>query len=289
MSLIAPLVDGKFDTETTSSASLKNAKEEKGKNSVDSEAFLTLLVAEMQNQDPLEPTSNTEWVSQYATFTQVSEIQDIGKAMSGVQAQNLVGKNVIMKVTDSTGNTDLVSGMVERVGYQEGKAYVYIDGSPYSIDDLDTVISEEYMAAQDKVDAIRELIKKLPSMQNLTISDQDTVLSLGEILSNMTDYEKSFVEQDVIDEINKYGERMMAIVSDYNAQQSAQTLKEALATLPDLDKISISEHGDKIESLYNALQNVNDMVKDYLGDEGISRIEAYYEKLQELKEAQKSE
>ena len=286
MSLIAPLVDGKFDTETTSSASLKNAKEEKGKNSVDSEAFLQLLVAEMQNQDPLEPTSNTEWVSQYATFTQVSEIQDIGKAMSGVQAQNLVGKNVIMKVTDSTGNTDLVSGMVERVGYQEGKAYVYIEGNPYSIDDLDTVISEEYMAAQDKVDAIRELIKELPSIQNLTISDQDTVVALGEILHNMTDYERSFVEQEVIDEIDKYGERMLAIVSDFNAQQSAQTLKEALATLPELDKISVDEHGEKIESLYKALQNVNDMVKDYLGKDGIGQIEAYYARLQELKEAE---
>ncbi len=285
MSLIAPLIDGKFDTETTSSASLKNAKEEKGKNSVDSEAFLQLLVAEMQNQDPLEPTSNTEWVSQYATFTQVSEIQDIGKAMSGVQAQNLVGKNVIMKVTDSTGNTDLVSGMVERVGYQEGKAYVYIDGSPYSIDDLDTVVSDEYLSAQDKVDQIRGLIKKLPTLQNLTIGDQDTVVSLGEILSGMTDYEKSFVEQDVIDEIDKYGERMLAIVSDYNAQQSAQTLKEALGTLPDTDEISIDEHGEKIEALYNALQNVNDMVKDYLGKENIEKIEAYYARLQELKEA----
>ncbi|MBR5421315.1 MAG: hypothetical protein IK115_09230 [Lachnospiraceae bacterium] len=283
MSLIAPLVDGKFDTETASSASLKNAKDEKGGSAVSSEAFLTLLVAEMQNQDPLEPTSNTEWISQYATFTQVSEIQDIGKAMGGVQAQSLVGKNVIMKVTDSTGNTDLVSGMVERVGYEEGKAYVYIDGSPYSIDDLDTVISDEYMAAQDKVDQIRELIGKLPSLQNLTISDQDTVLKLGEILSGMSDYEKSFIEQEAIDEINKYGERMMGLVSDYNAQESAQTLKEALATLPETDAISIEEHGEKIEALYNALQNVNDMVKDYLGADNIAKIEEYYQKLQELK------
>ena len=228
MSLMAEFVDGKFNTETASSASLKNAKEDKNKSGVDSEAFLTLLVAEMQNQDPLEPTSNTEWVSQYATFTQVSEIQAIGDRMNGVQAQSLVGKNVIMRVTDSTGDTNYIDGMVERVGYEEGKAYLYIDGNPYSVDDLDTVISEKYMAAQEKVDQIRSLIKKLPSMQELTISDQDTVVELGKILSGMSDYEKSFVEQDAIDAINDYGQRMLAIVSDHNAQDAAQTIKDAM-------------------------------------------------------------
>ena len=43
---------------------------------VNSETFLSLLVAEMTNQDPLEPTSNTEFVSQMAQFTQLSYAQD---------------------------------------------------------------------------------------------------------------------------------------------------------------------------------------------------------------------
>ena len=35
--------------------------------------FLTLLCAEMQYQDPLEPTSNTEYVAQLATFSQLGQ------------------------------------------------------------------------------------------------------------------------------------------------------------------------------------------------------------------------
>ncbi len=282
MSLIAPLVDGKFNTETASSASLKNAEEGKNKSGVDSEAFLTLLVAEMKNQDPLEPTSNTEWVSQYATFTQVSEIQAIGDSMSSVQAQSLVGKNVIMRVTDSTGDTNYVDGMVERVGYQDGKAYLYIGGNPYSIDDLDTVISEQYMNAQDKVDQIRSLIKKLPSLQELTINDQDTVVELGKILSGMSDYEKSFIEQDAMDMINEYGERMLAIVSDYNAQEAAQTIKDAMERLPKIDEINIDEHKTLIENLKGALDELNELARDYLGEDNIDKIEEYYARLQEM-------
>ena len=66
--LVAPIVDGELQTRTDSGDSL--TKKSNNKNEIDSDMFLTLLVAEMQNQDPLEPTSNTEWVSQYATFTQ---------------------------------------------------------------------------------------------------------------------------------------------------------------------------------------------------------------------------
>ena len=58
----------------------------------------------MQNQDPLEPTSNTEWVSQYATFTQVEKMGEMAESVDLLRANDLVGKEVIMKVTsESTG------------------------------------------------------------------------------------------------------------------------------------------------------------------------------------------
>ena len=283
-SLMANFVDGKLNTETASSASLKSANEEKNKSGVDSEAFLTLLVAEMQNQDPLEPTANTEWISQYATFTQVSEIQSIGDAMNGVQAQGLVGKSVIMRVTESTGNTNYIDGMVERVSYEDGKAFLYIGGNPYSIDDLDTVISEQYMAAQDKVDQIRGLIKKLPPLQELTIKDQETVVEMGKILSGMSEYEKGFIEPDAMDVINEYGQRMLAIVADNNAQENAQTIKDAMERLPAIEDVNVEEHKELIENLKGALDELNDVAKDYLGKDNIEKIEAYYARLKELEE-----
>ena len=283
-SLMANFVDGKLNTETASSASLKSANEEKNKSGVDSEAFLTLLVAEMQNQDPLEPTANTEWISQYATFTQVSEIQSIGDAMNGVQAQGLVGKSVIMRVTESTGNTNYIDGMVERVSYEDGKAFLYIGGNPYSIDDLDTVISEQYMAAQDKVDQIRGLIKKLPPLQELTIKDQETVVEMGKILSGMSEYEKGFIESDAMDVINEYGQRMLAIVADNNAQENAQTIKDAMERLPAFEDVNVEEHKELIENLKGALDELNDVAKDYLGKDNIEKIEAYYARLKELEE-----
>ena len=77
--LVAPIVDGELQTRTDSGDSL--TKKSNNKNEIDSDMFLTLLVAEMQNQDPLEPTSNTEWVSQYATFTQVTKMSEMANTV----------------------------------------------------------------------------------------------------------------------------------------------------------------------------------------------------------------
>ena len=67
MALVAPVENGKI-VETASQTSVK--KSTKSSNSgMDKEAFLQLLVAQMKYQDPLEPTSNTEYISQYAQFS----------------------------------------------------------------------------------------------------------------------------------------------------------------------------------------------------------------------------
>ena len=296
MALLAPLVDGKFDTENASSASLQSAKEAKNGSGVDSEAFLTLLVAEMKNQDPLEPTSNTEWVSQYATFTQVSEIQAIGDAMNGVQAQGLVGKNVIMKVTDSTGNTDYVSGMVDRVGYEEGKAQLYIDGSPYSIDDLDTVISEEYMAATEKADDVAMRLKNLPGVNQITEDQVAEIVELGQIINNMTDYEKGFLPEGAVDSVNEYVNRATAIVKEAQeareaeqkeaeekaAKTEAKKVLEMLEKLPEADAISLSDE-ETIMNLHNTIEAMSTFRKGYVGQENLDKAENYYYRLKDLK------
>ena len=71
MSLMAPIEDGKF-VESASQSSL--SKTNSANNDMDKDAFLQLLVAQMKYQDPLQPTSNTEYISQYAQFSQVEQM-----------------------------------------------------------------------------------------------------------------------------------------------------------------------------------------------------------------------
>lgn len=116
-----------------------------GKGTLGKDAFLNLLVAQMKYQDPLNPSSDTEWISQMATFSSLEEMQNMNTTLGNTQALNLVGASVIMKTTLSTGETTLVGGTVDYVVMQSGKAYLAINDGLYSIDDLDTVADEEYL------------------------------------------------------------------------------------------------------------------------------------------------
>ena len=202
MSLVAPYVDGKLQTSTTSSDSLGR----KSSNSVvDSDTFLTLLVAEMQNQDPLEPTSNTEWVSQYATFTQVQQISEMADSMDLVRANNLIGKEVVMKVTSSsTGETSYKRGVVDYVVVEEGKPLLVIDEAKYSLSDLDTVASKEYFNAYDKYTEFAKKVAALPSLKLIDKSYQNTVQDIMDLYNGMSDYEKNYLKTYAAGDIASY-------------------------------------------------------------------------------------
>ena len=98
----------------------------------------------MQNQDPLEPSSNTEYVAQLATFTQVEEMQNMANSMAQNQANALVGKTVIMNTITASGTTSYVGGVVDRIVNSNGKTYVGIDGSLYDINDLNSILNTDY-------------------------------------------------------------------------------------------------------------------------------------------------
>ena len=112
--------------------------------SLDKDAFLQLLCTEMQYQDPLEPSSNTDYVAQLATFSQVEEMQNMEASMQQTQAADLIGEVVIMKTKNSSGETGYVAGTVDYWQNISDKIYLGVNGSLYDIEDVDTVMSDEY-------------------------------------------------------------------------------------------------------------------------------------------------
>ena len=202
MALVAPIENGKV-VETTSQNSLKNTSKASN-DGMDKEAFLQLLVAQMKYQDPLQPTSNTEYIAQYAQFSQVEQMQNMATSVDLQRASSLVGQEVYVKTTSSSGETQYVQGKVDYVVYENGKAYLSINESLYSLDDLDTVADAEYLLAYDKALSFVEEHNKLPNVKVIDLTDAAKIDELEKIYNEMTDYEKSFVAGDVVTSLNKY-------------------------------------------------------------------------------------
>ena len=92
-------------------------------NTLGQDEFLTLLVAQLQNQDPLNPTDATEFTAQLAQYSQLEQLFNLNDAMDGltaaqtssqkVSALSLINKEVV--VEDSHFPFD---GAPTRIGYR---------------------------------------------------------------------------------------------------------------------------------------------------------------------------
>ncbi|MCM1189518.1 MAG: flagellar hook capping protein [bacterium] len=206
MALVQPVENGKI-VETASQNSLKN-KSKTSNSGMDKDAFLQLLVAQMQYQDPLEPTSNTEFISQYAQFSQVEQMQNMAASTELSRASSLVGQQVYIKTTDSSGNTQYKEGQVDYVVYENGKAYLSIEESLYSLDDLDTVLDKTYKAAYDKAYDFTIRLNKLPAVGGVELSEAKEIDALEKIYNEMNDYEKTFLAEETVKNLNQYIEKL---------------------------------------------------------------------------------
>lgn len=200
MAIIQQIKNGEFvDTSaSTTSLSSSNSSTQAG-GALDKDAFLQLLVAQMQYQDPLEPTDNTEYISQLATFSSLEEMQNINQSMTEGNAYSLVGKHVFVKVTsDKTGETFYDHGMVEYIMRENGKVYVSVNDSLYNIEDLDTVADSDYYNATTVAKAFTDMVATLPKESQLTILDETKLQEAREVYDSMTDYQKTFVSKEAL-------------------------------------------------------------------------------------------
>lgn len=106
---------------------------------ITSETFLNLLVAEMTNQDPLEPTSNTEFVTQMATMTQLQYAKDSSINSLGTYASSLVGKTVTASKMDGA-NLVTQTGVVTEINKVSDTEYNFlINGVTFSLSNIKSV------------------------------------------------------------------------------------------------------------------------------------------------------
>lgn len=104
---------------------------------VDTETFLNLLVAQMKYQDPLEPQTDTAFVTQLAQMSSLQQLQLTNTTLKNSQAYDMIGQAVYAEVLDSdTGETTAYSGTVSGVVIKDGVPYVVVGNQALNIDDI---------------------------------------------------------------------------------------------------------------------------------------------------------
>ena len=210
MSTVANIINGEIQKNGVAAS---EASATSKSSDLDKEAFLNLLVTQMKYQDPLEPTDNTEYVSQLATFSELEQMTNLVASSDLTRASQLVGQYVTIKdVNETTMEETLIGGKVDYVTVENGKAYLNIGEGKYSVDKLDSVVDEEYLNAYNLANEFTASLNGLPTLANLTTSYKDVIGNLASILDDMNDYQRGFLSPATIADFNKYREKMEELV-----------------------------------------------------------------------------
>lgn len=114
----------------------ERAEETKGSNELDQNAFLQLLMTQLQHQDPMSPMDTKDFMSQQAQFTQISELQKLNSNISSsnsiMQASSLIGKEV--NVVDPDDPSKTIEGVVSEAKFNETGAYIMIGDVGYPLE-----------------------------------------------------------------------------------------------------------------------------------------------------------
>src|SRR5512140_1616688 len=106
-------------------------------NTMDSNQFMQILMAQLTHQNPLEPMDNAEMMSQFSQLNSLQELREIHTGMDNLSASNqviylssLIGKTVKVNRTDG----EVVEGVVEGVVIEKDNPQLRIGNEEYPLE-----------------------------------------------------------------------------------------------------------------------------------------------------------
>lgn len=105
------------------------------------DAFMHLLVTQMQYQDPMKPMDDTQFIAQLAQFSSLEQMQQVNHNLqllaqmnAASQASSLIGKQI-------TANSDggAVSGRVDAVSLEDGQLTLVVGSTRINLGDVSRI------------------------------------------------------------------------------------------------------------------------------------------------------
>jgi len=112
---------------------------------VDLNAFLKMLIAELQNQDPLNPVSNSEILQQVSQIKAIESNQRLTDTLDAIGLQqNVATANSLMDrvVVGLTDQNETVTGKVEGVSIENGVTKLHIGNNTVDLKNVSEILPE---------------------------------------------------------------------------------------------------------------------------------------------------
>lgn len=119
-----------IEAQAESTASTRNTGE------LGKDDFLKLLITQVQNQDPLNPSTDTEFIAQLAQFSSLEQMQNLNRSFSYSTGIALMGKYISAEVDDGNGKVKFIDGRVDTVRIMNGEVYAVVGEDDVPLDKI---------------------------------------------------------------------------------------------------------------------------------------------------------
>ncbi|MFC3746296.1 flagellar hook capping FlgD N-terminal domain-containing protein [Paenibacillus sp. GCM10012306] len=129
-----------------------NNKKTTGDSKLGKDQFLKILITQLQNQNPLQPMEDKEFIAQMAQFTSVEQLTNISKQLTEMNqslgsVSGLIGKEITWMDSKSLEK----SGKVDSILVSNGLQYAVVGNDKIALSDI-TKIQNEVPKAEDTPD-----------------------------------------------------------------------------------------------------------------------------------------
>jgi flagellar basal-body rod modification protein FlgD len=113
--------------------------------------FLKILITQLQNQDPMQPLEDKEFIAQMAQFSSVEQLMNISTQLNALgqslgTASGLIGKEVSWiqagkkdSITGEAGTGTVKNGVVDSIIIRDGVQYAKIGADEVALKDVTSV------------------------------------------------------------------------------------------------------------------------------------------------------
>ena len=132
------------NTTATKSQNVADAVSSATSQTLSEQDFLNLLVTQMTSQDPMNPMTNQDMLSQMVQFSTLQGNTALQSTLAGMQsaqalleADSMIGQQVNLQVDKSTTAQGVVSG----VDLSSGTPQIVVNGQSYDLGKVQTITS----------------------------------------------------------------------------------------------------------------------------------------------------
>ena len=126
-------------------------------NELDKDAFLRLLMVQLQHQDPLNPMDDRDFIAQMAQFSALEQMQNMNAAYARSQAHSMIGRRVEgLSHVAETNTFNWVDGIVTGVRIVNGEPNLVVNTGSGEVD-----------LAMARVEVVHDEVVRLHLMENM--------------------------------------------------------------------------------------------------------------------------